>query len=154
MRTRERENESGFTLMETLTVLAILALAVVISLPLLKTSGGAKNFRSEAQQIAAVFRLARIDAIAGNKETRVVIDLKNRRVGYPGRAAEIELGPETDIMVKTVRGEIMAQDAGFRFMPGGGATGGALFLKRQGNEATIAVSWLTGAVRIDYGGGR
>ena len=81
-----KESEAGFTLMELLTVLAILALVIVISLPLLKTSGSGRTFRAQAQQISALLRLARIDAVTGSKETRVIVDLKGRRIDYPARA--------------------------------------------------------------------
>jgi type II secretion system protein H len=148
------ESEGGFTLMEMLTVLSILALVVVVSLPFLKTSSPGKVFRAEAQQISALLRLARIDAITGNKETRVIVDLKNRRIDYPARDNAIILSPETSLEVKTIKGEVVSADAGFRFMPGGGATGGAIALERDGNKATIAISWLTGAIAIDYGTGR
>ncbi|MGE3872940.1 MAG: GspH/FimT family pseudopilin [Parvibaculaceae bacterium] len=152
MKASERNGENGFTLMELLAVLALLALVVVISLPLLKSSGGARAFRAEAQEIAALFRLARVDAVTRDMETRIVVDLKRRRISYQGRANAVELGADTAIEVKTAKGETVAETASFLFTPGGGATGGALFLKRQGHEATIAVSWLTGAVRIAYDG--
>lgn len=146
-----RAGEAGFTLMEVLTVLAILALTVVISLPLLKTSGSGRAFRAEAQEISALFRLARIDAVSRNRETRIVVDLKNREIAYDGRAQPIRLAAETAIEVKTAQGEVVATEAGFRFLPGGGASGGSLTLERQGNRATIAVNWLTGAIAVDYG---
>lgn len=148
------DSKGGFTLMEMLTVLAILALVVVASLPFLKTSSPGKVFRAEAQEISALLRLARVDAITGNRETRIIVDLKNRRIDYPGRDNAIILPPETSLEVKTAKGEVVSADAGFRFMPGGGATGGAIALERDGNKATIAISWLTGAVAIDYGTGR
>lgn len=154
MRDAAKESEGGFTLMEMLTVLAILALVIVVSLPFLKTSSPGKVFRAQAQQISALLRLARIDAVTQNKETRVIVDLKNRRIDYPGRDNAIILPAETSLEVKTVRGEVVSADAGFRFMPGGGATGGAIALEHDGNKATIAISWLTGAVAIDYGMGR
>lgn len=147
----DRQSESGFTLMEMLTVLAIMALVAAVSLPFLKASSPGKVFRAQAQEISALFRLARVDAITGNRETRIIVDLTNRRVTYEGRANAILLAPETNIQVKTARGEVMSDDAGFRFMPGGGATGGAIVLQRDGNKVTIAISWLTGAVAIDYG---
>jgi len=147
-----RASEAGFTLMEVLTVLALLALAVVISLPLLKTtSGSGRAFRAEAQEISALFRLARIDAVTRNRETRIVVDLKKREIFYGGRTQPIRLAPETAIEVKTAQGEVVREEAGFRFMPGGGATGGSLTLDRQGNRATIAVNWLTGAIAVDHG---
>lgn len=146
-----RDREAGFTLMEVLTVLAMLALVIVVSLPLVRSSGSGRVFRAQAQEISALLRLARIDAVTGNRQTRIVVDLEDRRIGYPARANTILLPPETAIEVKTARGEVMAGEAGFRFMPGGGATGGSIELARDGNRATIAISWLTGAVAIDYG---
>ncbi|WP_119392274.1 GspH/FimT family pseudopilin [Taklimakanibacter lacteus] len=147
-----RDKRAGFTLMEMLTVLGILALVMVVSLPLLRTSGSGRTFRAEAQQISALLRLARIDAVSGSRETRVTVDLKSRRIDYPARSNAVILPPETVLRVKTARGEILDTDAGFRFMPGGGATGGAIEIERDGNRATIAISWLTGAVAIDYAG--
>ena len=88
-----KESKDGFTLMEMLTVLAILALVIVASLPFLKTSSPGKVFRAQAQEISALLRLARIDAITGNKETRVIVDLKNRRIDYPARGNAIILAP-------------------------------------------------------------
>lgn len=150
MARRGERSEAGFTLMELLTVLAILSLVVVVSLPLLRNSGSGRAFRAEAQEVSALLRLARIDAVTGNRETRITIDLKNRRVDYPARRNSVLLQPETVMAVKTARGETLAGDAGFRFMPGGGATGGAIVMARGGNTATIAISWLTGAVAVNY----
>jgi type II secretion system protein H len=79
----------GFTLIETLAVVAILALAAVIVLPNLAALGE-RRLRHAAQRLAAELELARQRAVVTGVPHRVLFDLENGlyRIEWLGDAEE------------------------------------------------------------------
>src|SRR5438105_6187317 len=70
--------EAGFTLVEILVVVIILALAATISVPLLSSKPDGLRLRTASNELAAAMRMTRSAAIRRNSETTLVIDVDRR----------------------------------------------------------------------------
>lgn len=72
MKTSNRR-ERGFTLVESLVVVAILSIAVLLAAPYLSTQVQRSKLIGTAQQAAGLMRLARMDAIKNSQCAMVVV---------------------------------------------------------------------------------
>jgi general secretion pathway protein H len=134
---------AGFTLLELLLVVSILALVAAVAAPLLTAPSDSVRLRSTAQQIVAALGLARAGAIARNGEVGIVIDAKNRTIHRGGRDEPFP----PDILVRLTIAESQRESptrGGFRFFPDGSSTGGSILLSLRGRELSLCVDWLTG----------
>src|SRR5215472_16705835 len=77
-RTSERRAQRGFTLLEMLVVLVVVALAAGMLLPRLGDVGAARVDR-EAQRLAEAVTLLRERAILGGAPAALVVDMANGR---------------------------------------------------------------------------
>jgi general secretion pathway protein H len=139
---------AGFTLIEMLVVVTILALIVSVALPFFaRTRSDSLRLQSAANTLLAALRLTRAKAILGNTEAALVIDVDRHTFESPAipmRAFE----PEVLVALKVAEPERSARSlGGFRFFPDGSSTGGDLSLRLHGLEAKICVYWLTGEAR-------
>jgi type II secretion system protein H len=75
-----QDNQSGFTLIELVAVLAILAVVTALSLPALGRSAEGLRLRTEGGRIAALLRAARVQALTEQRPTRVTLDPARRAV--------------------------------------------------------------------------
>lgn len=141
------DRNEGFSLLETVVVLAILALVMAVAMPLLKTSTPGRELRMQAQEIAALLRYGRTLAIRDNREVGVAIDVERRRIEIEGAGRPVLLPQSTGLKVLTARGQVIAQTASIVFTPQGGSSGGSVEISDGKTVATIAVSWLTADVR-------
>jgi general secretion pathway protein H len=139
--------EAGFTLLEMLIVLAILALAMSFAGPLV--SGGTEGVRLEtaSSELAAALRLTRSAAIIRNTEATLMVDVDKGVFGssaVPQRpfAREIEAKLTYASGIRSASSE-----AGFRFFPDGSSTGGDVMLSLHGKKVKLCIDWLTGEVR-------
>ncbi|HEX5066966.1 MAG TPA: prepilin-type N-terminal cleavage/methylation domain-containing protein [Myxococcota bacterium] len=91
---RASAHRRGFTLIEVLAVVAILALAAVIVLPNLQALGE-RRLRHAAQRLAAELELARQRAVVTGIPHRVLFDLQNGvyRIEWLGGADEEKVQP-------------------------------------------------------------
>jgi prepilin-type N-terminal cleavage/methylation domain-containing protein len=81
MTTPERlARERGFTLIEMLVVLAILAVAVLLSIPYLSAQIQRSKLLGVASQVSGLMRLARMDAIKYSRSAMVAVDPSGRTV--------------------------------------------------------------------------
>jgi general secretion pathway protein H len=64
----------GFTLIEIVVVLAILAVATALVLPSVGRGTESLRLRSEAGRVAALLRQARLEAVSQRRATRVILD--------------------------------------------------------------------------------
>ena len=143
-RHRMAHSESGFTLIEMLAVIVILAAAAMIAMPAIIRKPDHLILRDTVQQIRQMLLLARSTAVTQNAETVFVIDLKEHRFGLQDRrTGEI---PETmSVTFKVAQPEHRnASRGGIRFFPDGSSTGGELTFALNGKTARLCVHWLVG----------
>lgn len=143
--------EDGFTLLELIVLLAIIALAIVATVPYLERTRAGLGLRTSAHALAADLRAARTAARAKNAETALSVDLARRQYWSRGVAARQQL-PHTLVMDLTVpEAERLGEALGrVRFFPDGTSSGGRILLKQEDRWATIVVDWLTGDVRVAW----
>jgi general secretion pathway protein H len=139
----------GFTLIELLVVFAMLALIIGLVPPAFERMRDAANYRDALRGIRAEMRIARQQALVSRLETRFVIDLDQRSYRVDG--GRVHLIPDSlQIRVTTAGAESGGREAGIRFFPEGGATGGSVeILRPSGEGMRLRVDWLSGRVSLE-----
>lgn len=139
----------GFTLVELLVVIVIMALLLgLVATSLSRSISGAES-RVAARRIVAALRYTRTQAILQHAEQVFSVDLENSRYTAPGREP-VELPEGMDILLTTARSEVTSESVGgIRFFPDGGSTGGRVDLVVNGREYVINVAWLTGEASLE-----
>jgi prepilin-type N-terminal cleavage/methylation domain-containing protein len=137
----------GFTLLELVVTLSVLALAVGLAIPTIARSTDAIRVRADVAGFSALLRHARERAIVTRTSQAVVVDPAGRRInlvaGGPGgdvresRALPARLTVEADPPPALV----------VRFEPQGGSSGGDFRLSSSGVVYRVTVDALTGRVR-------
>ncbi len=144
---RDQSWEAGFTLIEMLVVLAILALAATAVVPLL--SGGTEGLRLQmaAGELAAAFRVTRSAAILRHTETSLMIDV-DRRTFTSSVVSTRPFAADIEAKLTFASGIGSAPSGGgFQFFPDGSSTGGDVLLTLHGKQSRLCIDWLTGEVR-------
>ena len=141
-------SEDGFSLVEMLVVLSILALVAALFFPSLQNRREPTALAT-AQQIHALLLRARTDAIARGRRKEVVIDLDAGTVRYgPDHVVTIPQSFERSLLVGR---DLMEADGAARllFLPDGGSSGAELaFQSTQGIATAVSVPWLAGIPSI------
>lgn len=147
-----RRRTAGFTLVELLAVLAILALAVVAISYGGSRSVDAARFRALMVKTAAAIREARAEAIRTAGENVFVVDLGRRRMGDPDSGEGLDIPRDVDVTAEVAASEQYRDGSlGIRFYGNGGSTGGTLHFVWRGQNYQILVNWLTGNVSMGHG---
>src|SRR5262245_25397578 len=148
--TSPRAGEQGFTLLELIVALGIMALGLAVVFPYFNASRAGYQLRAAAYDVATQLRDARAAAQARNLDQAFIIDVGNRRTWIEGGAAPRVLSPRLAVDVEVPGGEQLAADlVRVRFFADGSASGGKLTARDGARRATITVNWLTGDVRIE-----
>lgn len=155
-------SDRGFTLVEALVAVALLALAALIALPLAGNARRDLALRASAVALASELKSARASAMRVNREETVEIDAAQgtTRLGTTAGTRPIGAGwsgaAQGDgrggpgITLTTIRGEQTGLASGrIRFYPDGSSTGGRIVLTDRGRTAIVTVDWLTGGARVD-----
>jgi general secretion pathway protein H len=141
--------DGGFTLIELMVAVAILALAAALFAPGRLGGSEVLEGKSAAREIAAGLRRARSAAIVSGTETVFLIDVDKRVYAAPG-AAPAPLPAKARLAMRTGAAELKGGGSGgIRFFPDGGSTGGGVSLEEGGRSWTIRVDWMTGRVDVD-----
>jgi general secretion pathway protein H len=139
----------GFTLIEMLVVLAIMAVAMA-AVPSLLTSLQGVRLRAAADDLTAGLRDAHSQAISRRTMTEFLLDPTQRlyRVSsqpapqaWPPVIQALEVSPTT---LSDPDGTIR-----IRFFPDGTASAGRLVLRHGTGTIVLAIDWLTGSVHRD-----
>jgi general secretion pathway protein H len=130
----------GFTLLEVLLGLALMALVAALVLPRPNRPVGPAALRTAAYEVSAALRNARTTAISDGRPATAVIDHRAGRV--EGAGGRVDMPP--GITVALLHG----RQPGIRFAPDGSSTGGAVVLASATAQLTVAVNAETGAVQL------
>lgn len=137
---------AGFSLVEMLVVLAILALATGIGVASIRGIVPSQRLTAAAGAIASEIALLRTEAQRTGRVTSLVYDGDtNRFVSSRPRAPALGMAGwrilvETGTASRVNPGEL-------RFLPDGGCTGARITLSGPGGTRILTVSRATGAVR-------
>jgi general secretion pathway protein H len=151
-RSRQLHRARGFTLLEIIAVLLVIAAVVAIAPPFWSSGVSATQHRSAAREVAQMLRYARTEAVAKRTPVAVDFDLEQRTLQVPAsalkRVAKIPEGIEINLTTTAAETKNEKQ-ASVRFYPDGGATGGRVTLKVRERSYLVDIDWLTGRVSID-----
>ena len=145
---------SGFTLLEILAVMALLAIALAVTA--FSLDGGLDRARldASARDIAAALRHTRTRALVEHHAQWFTLDLNAHTFTSPGRDPQGIPGG-TVLHVTSAKEDVERPgQARIRFFPDGSSTGGNIELVRKHREVRIDVDWLTGAVAMSSGGSK
>lgn len=136
-------HEAGFTLVELLAVLAILAIAIAAFTARSGSNIGTANLRALMVRTTAAISDVRAGAIRGAEEKVFIVDTGQRRMGTAHAGISI---PDGVTLTATVAESERYGDgkAGIRFYPSGSSSGGTLAFEFRGKTYEIRVNWLTG----------
>jgi prepilin-type N-terminal cleavage/methylation domain-containing protein len=137
----------GFTLLELVVTLSVLALAVGLAVPTIARSTEAIRARADVAGFAALMRHGRERAIVTRRAHAVVVDPAARRVSL------VAGGPDGDVRESRTLPERVSIEADpppalvVRFEPQGGGSGGDFRLTSGPVVYRVTVDALTGRVR-------
>jgi general secretion pathway protein H len=141
------QDMAGFTLVELLVVMTILALVAGLAMPILARPSATVRLQTAARDLIGALRATRAAAIARNAEVMLTIDVERRSFESP---AVPRRSFARDIAARVTFAEPERQGrtaGGFRFFADGSATGGDVRLALDGGEARICLDWFTGEAR-------
>jgi type II secretion system protein H len=140
-------NERGFTLLELIVTLIVIAVAVGLTVPAIGRSTESLRVRAEVAGFSAMLRHARERAIVTRTAQAVVVDPDARRV------SRRDGGPEGEVRESRPLSERLTVEADpppaltVRFAPQGGSSGGDFRLTSGRTVYRVTVDALTGRVR-------
>jgi general secretion pathway protein H len=141
----------GFTLIEMLVVLAIIAAVSLLAAAAVTNGFTGARLRSDAKEIAAQLRYTRAQAISTGRTQRFLIDpvahtwrAPNTRDGEVAAQFGIAFFGAREVQPTRGVGAIV-------FFPDGASTGGRVQLSAKNAAWNVDVAWLTGEVKLARG---
>jgi general secretion pathway protein H len=142
------KTQRGFTLLEIVIVVAMIALIMALSAFALNRQLPGQQLRNTAKQIAAELRFTKTQALISGKPQVFSINPKTREWEGPKRHAGT-VPRALEIITTTASNEQPSGElAVIKFFPEGASTGGRIILKRDNAMWQVDVKWLTGDVSI------
>lgn len=142
---------SGFSLLEIMMVMAIIATASVLAVSVLTGGIDGLRLRSSAKEIAANLRYTRAQALSTGRPQKFVIDPR----AHTWRAVDDrhgEIPRSLGILFTGTRGlQARAGEGAILFFPDGASTGGRVQLQAGKAALNVDVAWLTGEVTMKRG---
>lgn len=139
--------QAGFTLIEMMVVITILALAMTIA-PAITKGIASSRLRAASDSLVAALRAAHMEALRQDAAIIVALNLPGRSYGtsgtpgvkrLPGTVTRLEVSPAG---LADARGVVL-----LRFEPDGSATPARIVLFGGRSPRAIHIDWLTGRVR-------
>ena len=137
---------AGFTLIEVMAVMVIIALVASLAVTMMPGTGRG-GLKAVTLQAASLLRRERLGAILTGRDREVSLDSKRRiLVGDGGDIVALPRDVTLDIL--GIDALWSGRQAVVRFHPDGASTGAVLKLSREKAEYEIRVNWYTGGVAV------
>jgi general secretion pathway protein H len=145
---RARPRSRGFTLIEIIAVVALLALAASTVVFFISRSLSTQQIRGAGRDLVAALRYTRGQAIVKREEQVLELDVEKRAYRAPNRP-EMELPKDMEMKLLTAAQEQVDGTTGrVRFFPDGSSTGGRISLIAGERVWQVEIAWLTGEVKL------
>ena len=141
--------EDGFTLLEMVCILAIIAMLAAVLLPNIPHNTSRPRLEAYAVETASMLKADRTAAIRHRVQIATQIDAGARslRSGSTGRILRVPDDVVFDAVLPSRCNERLAFST-ISFFPTGASCGGTIMLSRLGAGYEIRVNWLTGGIEI------
>jgi len=149
-----RAAQRGFTLLEIVLVMAIIALASVLAAAAMTGGFKGMQLKASAKEIASNLRYTRTQAIATGQPQRFVLDPAKHAWQAPNAhhgSIPDKVGIEFTGAREALANGAPSSQGAIEFFPDGAATGGRIRLTAGGAAWNIDVAWLTGQVQLRQG---
>lgn len=144
-----RATERGFTLLEMVCVIALVAMLAAVLLPFVPRNTSRARLQAYALETASLLKADRNAAIRRGVDVATLVDAPSRAI-RSGATAQLIRIPD-DVRFEALLPERCRQRAALStisFFADGMSCGGAIALTRLDSSYEIRVNWLTGRVEI------
>lgn len=140
--------QDGFSLIELMVVLGIVALMAAIAIPAISNRLREPDLRQLTKELTAQLRVAHTLAVATGKPQRIDFNPETRMVHFANGKQRIF--PSGTTMTLTTRLETISsdRDATLTFLPNGSSSGMVVDLTLGNRKSRVEINWLTGAVAL------
>lgn len=141
--------QRGFTLIEMVCVLAIIALMAAVLLPFIPHQTSRSRLQAYALQTATLLKADRNAAIERSTSVATLVDAASRVIHAGSSRTTLRI-PD-DVRFDAVLPQSCQRQAAhstIRFFANGGSCGGSIALTRLDAGYEVRVNWLTGRVEI------
>jgi general secretion pathway protein H len=140
---------AGFTLIEVICVLAIIALLASLVLPAIPRATSRARLEAYALEVASLLTADRTAAIRRRAEVTTALDASARVIRSGASTRRIQLPRDVAfdaLLARTCNGRGAA--ATIAFFPSGMSCGGTIQLRRGNIGYQVRVNWLTGGTEV------
>jgi len=147
--TGEVAKAAGFTLIEVIVVLGLLALVTAMIVPMMTGAQGKADTLAAARDVAAALRSTRnLAMMRGHAEVFLVDTAQGAYRPGGGAAARRLPGGVQLILITATQEQLNETVGGIRFFADGSSTGGGVRLSKGASRDQVLVDWLTGHISI------
>ena len=140
---------AGFTLIEVICVLAIIALLASLVLPAIPRATSRARLEAYALEVASLLTADRTAAIRRRAEVTTALDASARVIRSGASTRHIQLPRDVAfdaLLAQTCNGR--GAGATIAFFPSGMSCGGTIQLRRGNIGYQVRVNWLTGGTEV------
>ena len=145
---RSRPAAKGFTLLEMLVVVMIMALVMTISGVAVRNKGNT-DLETIGRTLQSDLRHARSMALVTNNDTSIIVDVVKKQ--YNSQAASVvrTFPDEMTVVLVVDEKNVNGETGKILFYPDGSSSGGMVRLMKNDRKIEVVTSWLNGNVSLN-----